>query len=326
MDGIDRPIMPEYATQLAHFKAGNMYFLAVRAEDLLPTKRDIADLELMQADLNTATTRFFFGHLPESPFKDTRVRQAFVLTWDRDLYLDVIYNVSQFRAEGLPMETVWEAALQASSWGGWWIDPNSKEFGPNVKYFKQDVAEAKKLLAAAGFPNGVDSEVHFPASGIPTRFYNEYPPLIGMAEGSGLFRLKLDPVNYNADWTPKYRNIKGKFVGAGTWTPNLGTDDPTNQLYSLYNSNGALYQGGDQMLDDLTNKMLKEFDTKKRQALAHDVQRHEAEQWFYTRNGAASSFQLSWPVLRNQLVWQGGTSRTDATLFLDPERAPLKRA
>src|SRR5207244_7131865 len=31
---------------------------------------------------------------------------------------------------------------------------NKQEFGPNAKYFEKNIAEAKKLLEAAGFPNG----------------------------------------------------------------------------------------------------------------------------------------------------------------------------
>ena len=36
---------------------------------------------------------------------------------------------------------------------------DEKAFGPNAKYFKHDVAEAKKLLAAAGFANGLELTV-----------------------------------------------------------------------------------------------------------------------------------------------------------------------
>jgi len=33
--------------------------------------------------------------------------------------------------------------------------PSGPDFGPNAKYFKYDPAEARKLLAAAGYPDGL---------------------------------------------------------------------------------------------------------------------------------------------------------------------------
>jgi peptide/nickel transport system substrate-binding protein len=332
VDGMDMPAITEYATQLAQFRAGNLYgsqsagAFPLRAEDVLPTKRDLSDLDMMQTDIGNISPRFFFGHKPESPFKDARVRQAWMQTIDRDLDIEVVFNTQALEAEGLPVETAWACGLLPTAWKGWWLDPKSKEFGPTAKYLQFDVAEAKKLLTAAGFPNGVDTDVHFPASGIPTAFYQQYPALVGMVSDSGLFRITLDPVNYNVDWTPKYRTIRGQFVGVGTWSPATGYPDPTNELFAVHHSSGGLFQGGDAKMDDLLKKALAEFDVKKRQALVHDVQRHEAEGTFYTRIGGASGFGLTWPVMRNVRVWRGGTGRVAATIFLDPERPPLKRA
>ena len=65
-------------------------------------------------------------------------------------FIDALYNVSRFKADGLPVETAWHTCLN-QSFRGFWLDPKSKEFGPNAKYFQHDLAEAKKLLSAAGY-------------------------------------------------------------------------------------------------------------------------------------------------------------------------------
>ena len=67
------------------------------------------------------------------------------MSWDRDLYLDSFLAVSSLRSQGVPVETRWSSSADAT-YEGWWLDPKSKEFGPNARYYQHDVAEAKKLL------------------------------------------------------------------------------------------------------------------------------------------------------------------------------------
>ncbi len=101
VDQIDLPIVTEYATALAQFKAGNIYSMGsggntpkVKPEDILPTKRDEPRLAIFPGDLSGGGPRMGFGYLPGSPFLDERVRQAFSMSVDRDLYLDTFQNVS----------------------------------------------------------------------------------------------------------------------------------------------------------------------------------------------------------------------------------------
>jgi hypothetical protein len=66
------------------------------------------------------------------------------MTIDRDLFIDTFYNVASFEKSGLDMATGLSTAVRCDS-PGWWLDPKGKDFGPNAKYFKYDLAEAKKL-------------------------------------------------------------------------------------------------------------------------------------------------------------------------------------
>jgi peptide/nickel transport system substrate-binding protein len=161
-DQIDLPILPEYAAVLGQLKAGNIYYFAVRGEDILTIKREEPRLQIYENDFTPNTTELTFGLLPEgkSPFLDERVRQAYSMSWDRDAYLDTFNNINNFRSEGLPVESRWNSVVSAK-WDGVWLDPQGKDFGPNAKYFKHDVAEAKKLLAAAGYPSGFDTNSNY---------------------------------------------------------------------------------------------------------------------------------------------------------------------
>jgi ABC-type transport system substrate-binding protein len=331
LDEIDDVALFEYAAGLAQFRAGAVYtYGSLRGEDIVPTKRDLPELELRKNVLSsTSGVRWFFGQLPDSPFKDPRVRQAFVMTWDRDAFIDAMYNASSFKSQGLEVETVWDTAITGASWAGWWLDPKSKEFGPNARYFQKNEAEARKLLDAAGFTKAVDFDLHQIQVGPgapPQSFFVHSEVITGMVRDSGLFNPKLDLVNYTTAWTPQYRNIRGQFSGVAWW-PDTTPTDPTAAVYAAYNSKGgSLFQGSDTTLDDLTARAVAEFDTPKRASLVKQVQQHEAATMFQPKIGGANSFNLAWPVVRNQNVWQGGTNHEFARIFLDPSKAPLKRS
>jgi len=145
LETIEMPIVPEYATGLAEFKAGNIYNFDVKGEDVLRLKREAPAIDVYQGEFANFVMKTGFGWLPagKSPFLDDRVRQALSMSYDRDLWLDVFMNVSKFKAEGLPVETRWATHLNPG-FIGWWLDPKSKDFGPNARYYQHDVAEADR--------------------------------------------------------------------------------------------------------------------------------------------------------------------------------------
>ena len=107
-----------------------------------------------------------------------RIRYAISNLIDRDLWIDTFYNVSKLQQEGLPMDTGWNSHISCTS--AEWLDPKSeKTFGENAKYFKRDLAEAKKLLAAAGYASGVEVASIFP----PTGYGNDLPTVYKILAG-----------------------------------------------------------------------------------------------------------------------------------------------
>jgi peptide/nickel transport system substrate-binding protein len=336
MDQIDMPIITEYAQQLAQLKNGAVYTLGgpnltggVRAEDLLATKREVMQLEMIPTDVQHANTRNFFGMLPESPFKDERVRQAWSMSFDRDLFIDVMYNVSKFENEGLPMQTRWDTALPANMWEGWWLDPKGADWAP---YYQNNVAEAKKLLAAAGFPNGVDANVRYPSSGYPDQYFKSIELILAMVQEAG-FRTTQHTVNFNSEWRPQLADVRGRFEGT-SFIVDSGGNEPASFLYLHYNGKGSLGHGfdpanptnpnGDPTLNDLTTRARIEFDETKRRQIVHDIQKYEAKKiWFPKVAGGANSFDLAWPTVRGRNVWQGTTNRFFGYYWLDKTKAPL---
>ena len=77
------------------------------------------------------------GRSGPNPFQDRRVRQAANLAVDIDSIIKHVLN-------GLADRTATT------------VNPMAFGFDPSVKPYKQDLAQAKKLLAEAGFPNGLE--------------------------------------------------------------------------------------------------------------------------------------------------------------------------
>jgi ABC-type transport system substrate-binding protein len=186
------------------------------------------------------------------------------------------------------------------------------------------VEEAKKLVAAAGSPGGADvTFVH--TEGYMGVWQKQFEMISGFASNSGAFNVKILESSYaNGEYQRKYRDARGQFEGVSARTDSA-PDDPTLNLVGHYNTKGAQFQGNDATLEDLTTKMLREFDTKKRQQLGYEIQRYDAKAAYFPLFGSASIFELWWPAVRNVGVWQGGSNRTNATFFVDETKAPINK-
>jgi ABC-type transport system substrate-binding protein len=341
IDRVESPIIPEYATGLAQFKAGSIYNFAVRPEDILATKREIPALRLYVTEVNGASHRYFFGQRPgnASPFKDERVRQALSMAQDRDLYVDTFYNVSNFEREGLPVEARWNSSAAYCHWTGWWLDPKSKDFGPNAQYLQHNVTEAKKLLAAAGHANGLEVSATFaPTPASPPQ--RNFDALAGFALEAGM-KLNYNLVQNPTPWRPNYYLARGNWDGMGFITIR-GAGDTGVAFNSYYHPTGGIFPGfdpdgkstyaGDPFMTQLVEKINSEFDQQKRYSLAHELQRYDAKkQYMPAFPGGASSFDLAWPALQNYHVFgqvesSSGANEDECFFWIDETQAPFKKA
>jgi peptide/nickel transport system substrate-binding protein len=327
-DRIEYPILSEYATALAAFKSGQLHHYAVRAEEILATKADVADLNMYATDLQMPTAHLFFGYKnsDQAMFRDKRLRQAYSMALDRDLFAETWYNVSNFTSQGLPVETAWATAIGADEFAGWWLDPKGADFGPNASYYQRDLEEAKALMSAAGFPDGVDY--------VSTRAIGNYGPLYdqqiditeGMAAEVG-FRPTINGVNYQTEIIPNYQNVQGAFDGIGWMLRPQSSSDPIDKMAEyFFSGSGSNFigfdpegrgdQSGDPVVDDLIRKSRIEPDTDERVAIMHELQRYCAEQMYIVRAIAgATSFELAWPAVKNFLFFRGARRSEEVQYF-----------
>jgi peptide/nickel transport system substrate-binding protein len=339
IDQVNLPIVSEYATALAQFRSGAIYRYGVRAEDILPAKRDVPALLLYQGEVQQQTYSAFFGWNPalgnKTPFRDRRVRQAFSHSWDRDLFIDANYNVSEYEKQGIQLETRWNTPIYNVA-EGWWVDPKGKDFGPNAKYYKYDVAEAKKLLAAAGHANGLDIDAQYVTTGqYGANFNRQVEIVMNFAREAGM-RMDVKPIEFNTDWRPKVADTAGDFSGISFRTFPEGSQDWGDRLYSVYHPRGGLnytglfntdtstWKNGDPKLTEIIEKVRSEFDTPKRQALIKEFQQLDAPEMYRPRfPGSAASLALVWPIVRNEGVHMGADIAYVGN-WLDPSLPPNK--
>src|SRR5712691_7072103 len=136
-------IIPEQATQIAELMSGGVDVIkAVPPDQMDVINKSGAAHTATSPILRTAMLQLDqAARSGPNPFTDKRVRQAANMATDMDgIIKHVLNGLGDRTATGInPMAFGWDASL---------------------KPYKQDLAGAKKLLADAGFPNGVDVVFH----------------------------------------------------------------------------------------------------------------------------------------------------------------------
>lgn len=318
MDGFDYPIIPEYAAGLAQFRAKKVWQFAATQDDVIQQKKDFPDLLLDQNAMLRTDWMTYFGLQPDSPFRDPRVRQAAAMMIDRDTWIDTFGNTSKYKAEGYPFEVRYHSHI-SSGWEGLWVDPKSSEMGEASKYFAQNVAEAKKLLSAAGFPNGLETEIRWITTGqYGTTFPNQAEVLKGMMEEGGAFKFKVVNPDYATDYLTNVYfgkgNFKGVAIGATTQFPEVD-----QFLFAYFHSQGSRQKvafQGKELVDTKSDQMIeaqrKELDANKRAQMIKDWQKYAGVQMpMVPYPGQANTFSLAWPWIGNWAVNRAWDTESD---------------
>jgi peptide/nickel transport system substrate-binding protein len=326
VDQVDLPIIPDYASALAQLKAGSIYTMGssgntpqVAPSDIVSVKREQPSLSIYQGELNRGAILAAFGWKGNSPFLDVRVRQAYSMALERDLYIDTFHNVSSLEADGLPVETRWNTAIEGMDRNeGWWLDPKGKNFGPNAKYYEHNPGEAKKLLAAAGFANGLDIVAKYVTGAELPNIAPRAEVMDGMTREIGI-RTTVQALNYSTEYLPNYRDAQGQYEGIlyKGGGGGLASDQPVGEVSNWWWSKGGpTFFGfsaggkndlaGDPQVDSMINKARVERDDEARRSLIFDLQRHLAKQAYgFLTPGVAGSFLMASPALKNFRVYQG---------------------
>jgi len=200
----------------------------------------------------------------QKPFSDVRVRQAMSHAIDRQAIIDAV-------AEGVGVvNPAVPAALRD------WSLPID-QLGEGARYFKHDPAEARRLLAAAGYPNGFQGSMCFTTYG-STVLIDSVQLVLKQLKDVGI-DAKLDQKEYGA-------YISSCFYGnfpSMTYGPQTPFLEPDSFLYGQYYPGEPRNQShiNDPVVADLLVRQRRTFDVAKRREIIHEIQRHLAKQQYY---------------------------------------------
>ena len=269
LDGVVWEVVPDQASRLALLRASKIelahWWGFLNPEEGKALKR--TNPEMVVTPHVIADTSHFFMRTDQPPFNDVRVRRALSLAIDRKTWNEtLIFGEGCVDSGPVPCGMDWK--LDAAK-----MDPAKAK--SLVGY---DPAEAKRLLAEAGFPRGFTTPLyHFPGFPPPWRSY--YDLAADMLSRIGI-TAELKPEELGK-WTTT-TNL-GKFEKLAMAPYGAGVTEVDDFLTTMFLPGAAWNRShvDDAALNTMLLAQRRETDPKKRREIIHEIQRYLADKAYY---------------------------------------------
>jgi peptide/nickel transport system substrate-binding protein len=274
-DGVELTIDRDPSSRLAAWLAGKYDFApeyqqVVRRLDLPVAKQRKPGLQTVEYPW--LVTGFFGLRLAEEPFKDVRVRHALA----RAVSLSEIFETNAFSLGQWVPNPIVPAGISD------WSIPIDQLGPEGRKNYEFSTAEAKRLLAAAGLPNGFKTILETTAGYGPD--YMDYIQILLKNWKAAGIDAELRLKEYGAFITT---TIFGKFdkMMAGLAAAYNEPDSYISRPY-LPGSPNNIIGVNDPRLTNLIHEQRRTADVKKRRELVFEAQRYISEQGYYGASGS----------------------------------------
>jgi peptide/nickel transport system substrate-binding protein len=254
--------VPEATTRLAMLKRGEVDLAYLLEGQLGESIRNDPELKLaFSGGVATNFLDFFDMWDPKSPWHDPRVRKAASLAIDR--------------------KALSEADTLGASKPNGNIVPRSFEFAVPIDPDPYDPAQAKKLLAEAGYPNGFEGGDLYP---IPP-YFSTGEAIVNYLGAIGI-RMRLRTMERAAFYSALgSKKLKGVCFCSTSIQGNTST-----RISEIVPTSGTYAYGGYPDIDELYAKQLSEADPEKRGAMLAEIQ-----QKLHERVRFAPIWDYFWP-------------------------------
>ena len=287
-DGIEVTIDEDPSSRLAAWLAGRYDFAPEYGQCVRRLDLDVA--RRRKPGLKTQDFIVLFGgitmmKLDREPFRDVRVRRALALAsnWKEGLETN-----AWSLGNGAPNPTI-PAALRE------WTIPITQLTPEGRRLYDQDLSEAKRLLAQAGFPTGLKVPLDATLGWSP-----DYVDLLQVVmrnwKEAGI-ETELRGKEFGAFMASA---IYGKFEKLAH-SLRGGTPIADLSLYNFHVPGEALNSSGvdDPKLTDMIRLQRRMLDPVKRREIVYDIQRYLAEQVYYHYDPSASTVAAWEPYVKN---------------------------
>jgi peptide/nickel transport system substrate-binding protein len=295
---------PDSATRTAAFRTGQSDFLVVLSPSEVEAVRKTNPTAVVQAQPFPLAPFGVALAQDRPPFNDVRVRRALSMAIDRQTQVDTVYEGHAIIGWGVPYIYYQDTK------------PTAAQLGP---YWQYRPAEAKKLLAEAGHPNGFET----------TLFYYEYFPQmtsqVQLVQHDLKKNLNINVKITKLDYTSYYgRYVEGKWDGMAWGFQSghaVGLDERT-YVFMHSKSTKNFFKVNDPVIDELTVKLRHTPDRAEQRATARRIADREHDQVLRMWMPFGTVFVLYQPYLRNMAggVLRGTVgygSPTIARLWID---------
>ena len=294
-DGIEASIDPDPSSRLAAWLAGKVdfgpeYQQVVRRLDLaMATQRKPG---LQTAEYAWFTSGLIGFKIDKPPFNDVRVRRAL----SRATSLAEIFESNAFsQGHWVPNPAVPAASAE-------WSIPIDQLGPEGRKLYEPSTADAKRLLAEAGYPNGFKAQVESPGTAYGPDFLDAAQILVKNWKAAGIdAELKLKEYGAFIS-TAIYGKFDDMMYGLrGAWV------DPEAYFYRPFMPGQPLniLNVNDPKLTDMINLQRRTFDVPKRKQIVYDIQRYLAEQGYFGADGSVKVVSAWEPYIKNYMPNNG---------------------
>src|SRR5262245_42718879 len=288
-DGVEMLIDKDPSSRLAAFLAGKTDFGPEYQQVL--RRIDLPLVKQRKPGLQTVDYTWFVSgslgiKIDRPPFNEIRVRRAL----SRAANLTEGFEASAFsQGHWTPNPLVPAAAAE-------WSIPIDQLGPEGRKLYEHSTAEAKRLLAEAGHPNGFKTQVEAPGTGYGPDFLDGVQIAIKNWKAAGIdAELKLKEYGAFISSTI-YGNFDQMYLGLrGAWT------DAEAYFYRPYMPGQPLNVLGvnDPKLTEMITLQRRTFDVAKRKQIVFDIQRYLAEQALFGVNGSVKVVSAWEPYIKN---------------------------